>query len=74
MGMRPAGPLPLEPGDTADAGAGGLHLMLMELQQPLKPGDRLPITLTFEHRCAGDGRGHRGSRSRALTASRKSLI
>lgn len=50
MSMRPAGPLPLKSGDTLALAPGGLHLMLMGLQQPLKPGDRFPITLTFEHR------------------------
>jgi hypothetical protein len=27
---------------------GGYHVMLMELKQPLKNGDRFPLTLTFE--------------------------
>lgn len=27
---------------------GGLHLMVMGLKQPLKPGQRVPMTLTFE--------------------------
>jgi len=49
MSMRPAGPLALEPGESATLAPGGLHLMLMGLKQPLKPGDRFPITLTFEH-------------------------
>jgi hypothetical protein len=71
MSMRPAGPLPLKPGDTLRLAPGGLHLMLMGWQQPLKPDDRFPITLTFEHRAAGDGRGHRRSRSRASTGSAK---
>jgi copper(I)-binding protein len=50
MSMRPAAPLPLKPGDTLALAPGGLHLMLMGLKQPLKPGDRFPITLSFEHR------------------------
>ena len=28
---------------------GGLHVMLMDLKQDLKPGDKLSVTLTFEH-------------------------
>jgi len=28
---------------------GGYHLMLMQLEQPLGKGDRVPVTLTFEH-------------------------
>ena len=50
MTMRPAGPLALAPGATVTLAPGGLHLMLMGLKRPLKPGDRFPITLTFAHR------------------------
>jgi hypothetical protein len=45
---------PLEKGLTIDAGKtvklapGGYHLMLMDLKNPLKRGDKLPITLEFE--------------------------
>jgi hypothetical protein len=28
---------------------GGLHVMLMQLKQPLKVGDTFPLTLEFEH-------------------------
>jgi copper(I)-binding protein len=49
MTMRPAGPLALAPGETVTLAPGGLHLMLLGLKQPLKPGDRFPITLTFAH-------------------------
>jgi len=28
---------------------GGMHLMLMNLRQPLREGERLPIVLEFEH-------------------------
>jgi copper(I)-binding protein len=48
MSMRPAGPLAIEPGDMVTLAPGGLHLMLMGLKQPLKPGDRFALTLTFE--------------------------
>jgi len=27
---------------------GGLHVMLMQVKQPIKNGDRVPMTLTFE--------------------------
>jgi hypothetical protein len=30
--------------------SGGLHLMLVSLNRELKPGERVPITLTFEDR------------------------
>jgi len=36
-----AGRIEMKPGD-------GYHLMLMGLQQPLKPGDSFPMTLVFE--------------------------
>lgn len=39
--LKPASTLVMKPGD-------GYHLMLMGLQQPLKAGDKFPITLTFE--------------------------
>jgi hypothetical protein len=48
MSMRPAGPLPLAPGETASLAPGGLHLMLMGLKQTLKPGETFPLTFTFE--------------------------
>ena len=50
MSMRPAGALPLKPGETLSLAPGGLHLMLMGMTRPLKLGDRFPITLLFEHR------------------------
>jgi copper(I)-binding protein len=49
MSMRPAGPVDLAPGATVTLAQGGLHLMLMGLKQPLKLGDRFPVTLSFEH-------------------------
>jgi periplasmic copper chaperone A len=52
MSMGPAGPLALQAGDTVMLSPGGLHLMLLGLKQPLKTGDRFPVTLTFEHQAA----------------------
>ncbi|MCW3796763.1 copper chaperone PCu(A)C [Sphingomonas sp. BN140010] len=46
--MRPAGPLAVAPNQTMTMGAGGLHVMLMGLKAPLRPGARLPLTLRFE--------------------------
>lgn len=47
---------------------GGYHLMFMELKAPLKPGDKVPVTLRFERagevkadfavEAAGAGGGH----------------
>jgi periplasmic copper chaperone A len=48
MRMRPTGPLTLEPGETITLKPGGFHVMLLDLKQPLKPGEHFPLTLTFE--------------------------
>lgn len=49
MKMRElSGGLPIEAGKTASLAPGGYHLMLMELKAPLKQGDKVPVTLTFE--------------------------
>src|SRR5277367_5938562 len=49
MTMRPleAG-LAIDPGKTVKLAPGGFHLMMMDLKSPLKPGDKLPMTLEFE--------------------------
>jgi copper(I)-binding protein len=38
----------LPPGATVDLVPGGLHLMLMQMAQPLQPGQTHDVTLTFE--------------------------
>ncbi len=48
MKMRPVDGLTLKPGETVELKPGGLHIMLMEVQGGLKPGDTVPLTLTFE--------------------------
>ena len=49
MKMRPVeNGLTIEPGKTVKLAPGGYHLMLMDLKNPLKQGDKLPITLEFE--------------------------
>jgi periplasmic copper chaperone A len=49
MKMREVGGgLPIEPGKTVALAPGGNHLMLMDLKAPLKTGDKVPVTLTFE--------------------------
>ena len=37
------------PGETLQLKPGGYHVMLSELRQPLKVGDRFPMTLTFQN-------------------------
>jgi copper(I)-binding protein len=49
MKMRPLDKgLTIEPGKTVKLAPGGYHLMVMDLKNPLKQGDKLPITLDFE--------------------------
>jgi hypothetical protein len=49
MKMRPVeGGLAIDPGKTVKLAPGGLHLMMMDLKNPLKQGDKLPVTLQFE--------------------------
>ena len=48
MRMRPTGPLTLEPGEMIALKPGGFHVMLLDLKEPLKAGERFPLTLTFE--------------------------
>jgi copper(I)-binding protein len=45
--MAPAGPIALAPGASVTLKPGGLHLMLMGLKAPIKPGDTVRVTLTF---------------------------
>ena len=40
--------LDLPAGKVVDFKPGGYHVMLMDLKQPLKDGDRVPMTLTFQ--------------------------
>lgn len=48
MRMKPVHSLPLESGAQVTLKPGGLHLMLLKLRNPLREGDKLPLTLTFE--------------------------
>jgi copper(I)-binding protein len=49
MTMRPLDKgLPIEPGQTVKLAPGGYHLMLMDLKNPLKQGDKVPLVLVFE--------------------------
>ncbi|MBR0872484.1 copper chaperone PCu(A)C [Bradyrhizobium tropiciagri] len=49
MKMRPLDKgLAIEPGKTVKLAPGGLHLMMFDLKNPLKQGDKVPVTLQFE--------------------------
>ena len=47
MKMRAVPKLPLPAGKSVDLKPGGYHVMLMDLKQPLKEGDTVPVTLAF---------------------------
>ncbi|NBN64328.1 copper chaperone PCu(A)C [Microvirga tunisiensis] len=40
--------IPVPAGATVELKPGGLHVMFMDIKQPLKEGETLPVTLTFE--------------------------
>jgi periplasmic copper chaperone A len=48
MRMREIRDLEIKPGATVALRPGGRHLMLLDLKQPLKQGDVVPLTLRFE--------------------------
>ena len=49
MKMRPVeGGLTIDPGKTVKLAPSGYHLMIMNLKNPLKQGDKVPLTLEFE--------------------------
>jgi len=49
MTMRPLDKgLIIDPGKTVKLAPGGSHLMLFDLKNPLKQGDKVPVTLEFE--------------------------
>lgn len=49
MKMREiTGGLTIKPGETVALKPGGFHMMFMDIKQPLKQGDTLKATLTFE--------------------------
>lgn len=50
MRMRPvAGGLVIAPGQTVKLEPGGYHVMLIGLKRPLKAGEAIPATLTFQN-------------------------
>lgn len=48
MQMRPISRLDLPAGQSVELEPGGYHVMLMDLKQPLKKGEAVPIKLRFE--------------------------
>ena len=45
--MAPAGDINIAPGESVALAPGGLHAMLMRLQEPMIEGESFPLTLTF---------------------------
>lgn len=45
--MAPAGEITIVPGESVALAPGGLHAMLMRLQEPMNEGESFPLTLTF---------------------------
>lgn len=48
MRMRQVNAIDIKPGPPVELKPGGLHMMLIDLKAPLKEGQRVPLTLTFE--------------------------
>jgi copper(I)-binding protein len=48
MGMRPIARLEIPAGGSVELKPGGYHVMLIDLNQELKAGDKIEITLKFE--------------------------
>jgi len=49
MRMRKLESVPLKKGEAVAFAPGGLHVMLIGLKKPLKPGDVVPISFGFDH-------------------------
>lgn len=48
MSMSAVNALDIPAGKVVDLKPGGYHIMLMQLKAPIKAGDAVPVTLTFE--------------------------
>lgn len=48
MSMSAVDAIDIPAGKLVDLMPGGLHIMLMQLKQPIKKGDEVPLKLTFE--------------------------
>ena len=49
MKMRAIAAMDVPAGGKLELKPGGYHVMMFDLKQPLKPGDKVPLTLTFEN-------------------------
>ena len=48
MKMRPVARIELPAGKPVKLAPGGFHIMLVDIKLPLKPGDKVPLTLTVQ--------------------------
>lgn len=48
MKMQPVANIPIPAGGSVTLKSGGLHVMLIDMQKELAPGDKINLTLTFE--------------------------
>jgi len=49
MKMREVPSIALPKGKTVELKPGGYHIMLLDLKQQIQAGDKVPLTLVFEH-------------------------
>jgi len=49
MKMRPVKSIPVPAGGNVELKPGGYHIMLLDLKHDLKAGEKIPVTLKFEH-------------------------
>ncbi len=68
MKMNAVDRVALPAGKTVELRPGGFHVMLMDLAQPLKEGDTVPLTLTFEDKAGKKQTVEVKAPVRALTA------
>ena len=69
MKMSAVKSLAVPAGKTTELKPGGYHVMLMELRQPLKEGETVPVTLNFEDKAGRKQSVEVKAAVRALTAA-----
>lgn len=69
MKMSAVRSLAVPAGKTTELKPGGYHVMLMELRQPLKEGETVPVTLNFEDKAGRKQSVEVKAAVKALTAA-----
>ncbi len=49
MSMTPVSSIELPAGEQVNLEPGGYHIMMFELAKPIKDGESIPVTLSFEN-------------------------